>query len=113
MIEYYDRDGNPVDADEFGRLSGDRTYKVVEQTWVPGFLISTVWLGIDHNLGSTGIAPPVIFETMIFHRDEDGETDFGDIYMNRYCTEQEAGDGHIEAIKWLKLFIYDKVEAYQ
>lgn len=111
MIKYYDRSGETVSSDEFDRLFRDPAYKVVERTEIPGFLISTVWLGIDHNL--TGSAPPVIFETMIFYRDEEGETDYGDIYMQRYCTEQEARAGHIEAIKWLKLFIYGKVEAYQ
>lgn len=56
--------------------------------------VSTVFLGIDHNWGDDG--PPVLFETMIFggrmgvHYDE---------YQERYCTWEEAEQGHINAIK--------------
>jgi hypothetical protein len=42
-------------------------------------------MGIDH--GFTGTGPPVIFETMVFGGN------FDDACM-RYCTEQEAQEGH-------------------
>ncbi len=55
--------------------------------------VSTVFLGIDHNWGE---GPPILFETMIFggalgvHYDE---------YQDRYCTWEEAEEGHVNAIK--------------
>ena len=43
--------------------------RVVFQTEIPGGLVSTVFLGLDHQFG---IGPPLLFETMIFR---DGESD--------------------------------------
>jgi hypothetical protein len=42
--------------------------RIVFQTEVPGGLVSTVFLGLDHQWGK---GPPLLFETMIFR---DGET---------------------------------------
>jgi hypothetical protein len=52
--------------------------------------VSTVFLGIDHNFGRTG--PPLFFETMVF----------GNGYQERYCTWQEAKDGHARVVAWLR-----------
>ena len=52
--------------------------------------ISTVFLGLDYNFAETG--PPILFETMVFEGQFDGE-------MNRYCTWAEAEDGHQEMLK--------------
>lgn len=58
------------------------------------FFISTVFLGIDHNLGHTeGHNRPVLFETMVFNI-KDGEVDYSEIDMQRYCTWAEAEEGH-------------------
>ena len=43
--------------------------RVVFQTEVPGGMVSTVFLGLDHRFGD---GPPLLFETMIFR---DGEAD--------------------------------------
>lgn len=50
-----------------------------------GHVVSTVFLGINHNFGG---GPPVLFETLI--GDPDGEQE---IY--RYCTWDEAEKGHV------------------
>ena len=46
--------------------------RVVFQSEIPGGMVSTVFLGLDHNFSQVG--PPLLFETMIF-RDgaDDGE----------------------------------------
>lgn len=62
-------------------------------------LISTVWLGIDHNFMMEG--PPLIFETMVF----DGN--FGDRYCERYATKDEALAGHAKAVAWVKAGMRD------
>lgn len=62
------------------------------------FLVSTVFLGLDHNFGK---GEPLIFETMVFkligennHRDSSVDED-------RYATWQQAEDGHkLIAAKW-------------
>ncbi len=43
--------------------------RVVMRTEIPGGVISTVFLGLDHNFRDVG--PPLLFETMIFR---DGES---------------------------------------
>jgi hypothetical protein len=50
-----------------------------------GCRISTVFLGIDHNLEGDG--PPLLFETMVFGGKLDQEQD-------RYATYDEALAGH-------------------
>jgi hypothetical protein len=62
----------------------------VAQDELGSIRVSTVFLGIDHNLSGKG--PPLLFETMIFggtHND----------YQKRYSTYKEAEEGHKEACK--------------
>lgn len=58
-----------------------------------GILVSTVFLGIDHNFNprSTGNREPILFETMIFGGKHD-------LYQRRYSTWQEAEIGHKKSI---------------
>ena len=55
--------------------------KVVSQTEVKGVLISTVFLGVDHN--HTGAGKPVLFETATKKHDRWSIVD-------RCCTWEEA-----------------------
>lgn len=48
--------------------------------------VSTVFLGVDHSYTKEG--PPVLYETMVFGC---GQLDG---YQERYCTRQEALEGH-------------------
>ncbi len=50
--------------------------------------VSTVFLGLDHSFGD---GPPLIFESMIFGGQHDGE-------MRRYSTWAEAEQGHAEMV---------------
>lgn len=54
------------------------------------YVVSTVFLGIDHRFGPDG--PPLVFETMIFPKG-----DMTEEWVARYSTYQEALDGHIFA----------------
>lgn len=51
--------------------------------------VSTVFLGLDHNFSGEG--DPILFETMVFGGDRDGET-------TRYRTWDEAKTGHEEVV---------------
>ncbi len=68
--------------------------RIVKQTKLPGdVLVSTVFLGIDHNWYDIG--PPILFETMIFggkHSD----------YQKRYTTWDDAEKGHQEVLDKLE-----------
>jgi hypothetical protein len=57
--------------------------------------ISTVFLGIDHSFSMEKDHIPVLFETMIF-----GGT--LDQTMNRYCTWEQAEEGHANMVAQVK-----------
>lgn len=98
---YYDREGNeyhldprnPDDLRVFEWLWSD-DYRRVASTEVGDVRVSTVFLPIDHGYGD---GPPVIYETMIFGGDLDGD-------QWRYVTEADAIAGHQSAVDLVSLF---------
>jgi len=90
MMEMYklvDKIPVPCTIEEWGEThrSASRTLGL---TKLPdGYRVSTVFLGLDHRWGDEG--PPILFETMVFSGEGFDEQD-----MDRYCTYQEAVDGH-------------------
>lgn len=83
---YYDRAGTPINAERWVELRGaDETYLRVALDEIGFYVVSTVWLGIDHAF--TG--PPLIFETMVFLSGTVVDT-----YCHRYTTEEQARAGH-------------------
>jgi hypothetical protein len=78
---------------EFEKLDN----RVVAKTVVGGTLVSTVFMGIDHNFREEG--PPVLFETMVFGDDETCDIDLG---QWRYCTWEEAEAGHRAVVSSLE-----------
>ncbi len=57
--------------------------------------ISTVFLGVDHNLSNEN-EQPHLFETLIRGGQDDGTTE-------RYATWEEAETGHAEWVKRIKV----------
>ena len=98
-MTYYDRQGDPMTMEEWGRKHADFSYKVIKQESVSGHLVSTVWMGIDHRFTEKGA--PLIFETMIFDQREDADS-FSEDYCERYSTEDAALAGHDQALAWLR-----------
>ena len=100
---YYDRKGRPISMMDWARLHADLDYLIVAQHWVRGWMVSTVWLGIDHGFStmfSGSLHVPVIFETMIFAPGDvtiGGDDDL-DQYQERYATEEAAQAGHDRAL---------------
>lgn len=93
MTHFYDRDGNEMSIENADReLSAFG--KRVARTAVGGVDVSTVWLGVDYNHG--GVGDRLLFETMLFC---DGNRNNA---MTRYCTEEQALRGHLEAIDALR-----------
>lgn len=71
--------------------------RIVFQTRLGETLISTVFLGIDHNFSDTG--PPLLFETMIFTNGT-----WEGVYQQRCATWLEAEAQHDHAVElWQKL----------
>jgi hypothetical protein len=100
---YFDRAGNPINRDQAVELFENAERRRVANTVIadahkPGTIeVSTVHLVRDHSFG---FGPPVLFETMAFATDQDGEVDWSglDGYTRRYHTEDEAIAGHLEVV---------------
>jgi hypothetical protein len=94
----YDRRGNPLALSDWVRLFHDEAYKRIAKDEVAGYLVSTVWLGLDHSFG---VGPPLIFETMVF-ASEGGDFDMSGVGQWRYATEEAARIGHDEVVEELR-----------
>jgi hypothetical protein len=97
MSGYFNRQGEPMTAAEWGSALNDKSQQRVAETVVNGYWISTVWLGRNHRFGD---GPPLIFETMAFPCDESGTvTSWSEADSDRYSTEEEALAGHAAMVE--------------
>lgn len=96
---WFDKDGTPLSIEDIEPLLIDPNYKVVKQETLPnGLWISTVWTGFNYGYLLSG--PPLIFETMVFSK-EDPSCE--DLDQARYPTEAAAIAGHEQMkAKWVK-----------
>lgn len=105
-MNWYDKNGSPIDTETAGGLLADVGYKRVGLTEITSrdgavvHRVSTVWLGLDHNYGD---GPPILFETMVF-----GEADWADQDCKRYSTEAEALAGHAEMVTLVAATVPDE-----
>ena len=74
--------------------------RFVKQENVEDKYVSTVFLGIDYNFSGEG--EPILFETMVFRRNEEGEIDFTEVFCDRCSTWEEAENIHKETIRKLE-----------
>jgi hypothetical protein len=88
---YYDRKGKLITQDEWTRLFANKKYQILKQTKVGDRLVSTVWLGMNHNFGWG--KKPLIFETLVL--DDNYSEDDG----TRYSSESAARRGHKKFVK--------------
>ncbi len=96
---YYKRDGMPYDESDVIQWAKDfekEDRRVAKDILPDGKVVSTVFLGLDHNFGE---GPPLIFETMIFLSEKDSD----EVDCDRYSTEEQALKGHKTMVKkWIK-----------
>ena len=74
----------------------------VARTTINQYLISTVFLGVDHNFYG---GDPLLFETMVFKiaPPNDPQNDIAmDEYTRRYSTWIDAEIGHGEVVKQIR-----------
>jgi hypothetical protein len=71
--------------------------RVVARDEFDGFLVSTVFTGIDTSADDKG--PPLLFETMTFRHGKAQET------FTRYATWAAAEHGHAAAVTWARGFV--------
>ena len=95
---FQDKDGKFISNEEAEKKLKDINYKRVAETKLETVWVSTVWLGIDMNLG---FEKPQLFETMVFEAKDGAVTNWGDLEMDRYATVEEAKAGHAAIVeKW-------------
>lgn len=91
-----DENKNAIPLDDPFRVQMDFESRKVGRDEINGLVVSTVFLALDHSLGSN---EKQLFETMIFNDgvscDERGDSEGH--YMRRYATWNEALRGHKEA----------------
>lgn len=93
MVKYYDKTGNEISPEQYSDYHHDVDYWRIARDILPdGKVVSTVWLGIDHNYEDTG--DPIIFETMVFP----SEDSFSDLACFRYRNEADAIEGHKDTV---------------
>jgi len=95
---YILKDEVPVlteDTIEWGRWMETHN-RVVAQAEVHNLFVSTVFLGLDHRMARVGQddGKAILFETMVFLRTH------REIYQDRYCSIEEAREGHALACQW-------------
>lgn len=93
-VNWYDREGRPITMDEWVTLLGDGDYKRVAESNVGEFWVSTVWMGLDHDISGGKL----IFETMVW---EVGTATivYGPV---RYSTLAAAKAGHDWIVNGMK-----------
>lgn len=84
-------DGEPVKVDDLMVWAEwfESANRQVASDSVGDVIVSTVFLGLDHNWNNGG--DPVLWETMIFGGSHDG-------YCDRYSSRAEALAGHASAL---------------
>lgn len=95
---YYDKQGHPISAQQWAGLRSTEnfdTYCLLSSDQIGNSWVSTVWLGVNHRLGSPGA--PLIFETAVF-----GYPKAGKHQSVLYCTEDTAREGHRRAVRDLR-----------
>jgi hypothetical protein len=93
--QFYILDGKtavPVSSEEWARWF-DRNERHVKAERFGPVLVSTVFLGLDHNYFDHG--PPLLFETMVFGGALDGE-------QERCSTWEEAEQMHADMVNRVK-----------
>lgn len=93
---FYDQNGKVITGAEWAKLFQDTAKRIVAQQCLKnGIYVSTVWLGLNHNFSGRG--RPLIYETMVFPKEGDGnEMDY-----QRYFSRRQAEIGHKKMIaKW-------------
>lgn len=90
-MECYDINGTPITHDWWMELMGDDEYRTVARDHVGEVMVSTVWLGLNHNFFPDG--EPLIFETMVFGRPDESMIE-DDEFTCRYTTLEQAQRGH-------------------
>ncbi|QIK74704.1 hypothetical protein [Nocardioides piscis] len=88
---YYDRNGQPIDADGHARLQAHADYPLVGRDQAGEQQVVTAWRGTDQRTGGVGGEEPLIFST-ITRTDHSAAPVDGEVVLA--ATEQDALANH-------------------
>jgi len=128
---FFDKDGNPISIDEYGRLFEDMEYRVIVETSLcPGHLVRTCWLGfrVPDIFSDTNLMTPVL-RAMVGERDprlvrydpdlfgtgeifKQGEPTQTIQEVQQYSTQDEARAGHEHFVAWRRANLEAPLEEY-
>lgn len=97
--------GEPVEEPDlltWGKWFEDsREKRRIARTNIGDYLVSTVFLGLDHSFGGD---VPILFETMVFKENDGTERGHHELndYGGRYFTREEALKAHKEICEQIK-----------
>ena len=87
-------DGEPREADLMTWATWfESADRIIARTEQGGVMVSTVFLGVDHNFSPEGA--PVLWETMVIGGPLDGEQEY-------YTSVAAAQDGHEKTVERVK-----------
>ena len=99
---YYVLDGTtvvPATRDQWSEMM-ERGFRQMARTVINDRIVSTVFLGLDHQFGD---GPPLVFETMVFGMNANGDIDPRDEHGQwRYPTWDDAIIGHDAVVTALR-----------
>lgn len=107
-----DKNGNPMPADLITwakwieNRSGDR---IVKQENVGDLMVSTVFLGLDHNFGD---GPPILWETMVFGKEVTTKI-MGKTLKSRETVEINRCSGNREQAEAMHHDMVERMQAMQ
>lgn len=102
---YYDMNGTEMEMMDWCNKYYDERLnsRHIGDDVIGDYRVSTVLLGRDHRFFmNRGATLPIIFETMIFAETDKLKGSDLDMYQERYCTKEEALQGHKEACQKAK-----------
>lgn len=99
MSYFYDRFGMPVSLERWAQLMDEDNGKFVAKDLVGHYLVSTIWLGLDHQIFG---GPPMIFETCVFYIPHEGAEWETILEPVRYPSEEAALAGHKKILQEVK-----------
>jgi hypothetical protein len=88
--------------------AGKPSRRIIGRTEIGRYLVSTMFLGMDHSYGMTDHRQ--LFETRVYRCRtswgsalEDGTRGIAEDYLERYATYPQAIAGHDEAVQWARI----------
>ena len=105
MGKFYDRQGKPINGDEWLYLSRDYEEVVLSRDVLDNVVVSTVWFGFDKAQSHLN-EDPALFETIVYAADGSDLLPAIAVFDGAgYGSEEDAFDGHEEIVALCEAYL--------